>query len=165
MEEWGEAEFGVEDAVAGQLLKDIFNDDAEGVFSLHELEAAWRASEEVGKAGALVGGYEFGVVFGAGDVRGETGDGRVAERTVQVEVEFDFGERGHVENYRVIPRPLIPQKMRNEWGTVFLDYGVSVRASVALDILAVRWILSQLKGLPSMARLMVLKRTMEKTWR
>jgi len=42
---------------------------------------------------------------------------------------------------------------------------VSVRASVALLILAVRSILSQLKGLPSMARLRVLNRTMEKTWR
>ena len=42
---------------------------------------------------------------------------------------------------------------------------VSVSASVALLILAVRSSLSQLKGLPSMARLTVLKRTMEKTWR
>jgi hypothetical protein len=41
----------------------------------------------------------------------------------------------------------------------------SVRASVCLLILAVRAILSQLKGLPSMARLRVLKSTTEKTCR
>ena len=46
-----------------------------------------------------------------------------------------------------------------------LAYGISVMASVALLILAVRLILSQLKGLPSIARLRVLNRTMEKTWR
>ena len=78
MEERSKAEFGVDYFVTLELLEDVFNDDAEGVFSLHELEAAWRVSEEVGKAGALVGGYEFGVVFGAGDVRGELLDGGVA---------------------------------------------------------------------------------------
>jgi len=41
----------------------------------------------------------------------------------------------------------------------------SVRISVFLLILAVRSILSQLKGLPSMARLSVLKRTIENNWR
>jgi hypothetical protein len=40
MEEWGEAELGVEDAIAGQLVEDIFNHQAEGVFCLHELKAA-----------------------------------------------------------------------------------------------------------------------------
>ena len=43
--------------------------------------------------------------------------------------------------------------------------GVSVIASVAFDIFAVRWILSQLNGLPSMARFTVLARTSEKSWR
>jgi hypothetical protein len=46
------------------------------------------------------------------------------------------------------------------------DYwAASTRASVRLLILAVRCSLSQLKGLPSMARLRVLKRTSEKSWR
>ena len=44
-------------------------------------------------------------------------------------------------------------------------YRVSVRASVCLLILAVRSSLSQLKGLPSMARFTVLNRTTEKSWR
>ena len=40
-----------------------------------------------------------------------------------------------------------------------------VICSVALDMVAVRSSLSQAKGLPSMARLTVRKRTTEKTWR
>jgi hypothetical protein len=43
------------------------------------------------------------------------------------------------------------------------SHGVSVSASVRLLILAVRSILSQLNGLPSMARINVLNSTMEKT--
>ncbi len=46
-----------------------------------------------------------------------------------------------------------------------LGYGRSVKASVCLLIFAVRSSLSQLNGLPSMARLTVLKSTMEKSWR
>src|SRR6185437_1787262 len=44
-------------------------------------------------------------------------------------------------------------------------YTTSVIFSVSLDMVAVRSSLSQAKGLPSMARLMVRKRTTEKTWR
>ena len=44
-------------------------------------------------------------------------------------------------------------------------YGVSVSSSVFLLILAVRSSFSQLKGLPLMARIMVLNSTTEKTWR
>ncbi len=44
-------------------------------------------------------------------------------------------------------------------------YVDSVKASVCLLIFAVRSSLSQLKGLPSMARLRVLNSTIEKTWR
>jgi hypothetical protein len=42
---------------------------------------------------------------------------------------------------------------------------ISVIFSVCLDMVAVRSSLSQLNGLPSMARLSVLKRTTENTWR
>jgi hypothetical protein len=48
----------------------------------------------------LVGGYEFRVVFFAGDLRGEGRDGFIAERAVYVEMEFYFGELGHVQDYR-----------------------------------------------------------------
>src|ERR1700679_1282686 len=44
-------------------------------------------------------------------------------------------------------------------------FGPSVRCSVDLDMTAVRSSLSQLKLLPSMARLTVRKRTQEKSWR
>jgi hypothetical protein len=38
---------------------------------------------------------EFSVVLRRGDFRREARDGGVAERAVEVEVEFDFGEIGH----------------------------------------------------------------------
>jgi hypothetical protein len=60
------------------LLEDVFGDDAKCVFSLHELEAAGGAGEEVGEAGALVGGYELCVIFGAGDGWRELRNGGVA---------------------------------------------------------------------------------------
>ncbi len=95
VQERGEAKFGVEDVVGGKLFEDVFGDDAEGVFSLHELKAAWGAGEEVGEARALGRGDEFGVVLRAGDFGREAGDGGVAEGAVEMEVEFDFAEIGH----------------------------------------------------------------------
>jgi hypothetical protein len=95
VKERGEAEFGVEYIVGGELFEDVFGDDAKGVFSLHELESAWGAGEEVGEAGALGRSDEFSVVLRAGDFRGEARDGGVAEGAIEVEVEFDFGEIGH----------------------------------------------------------------------
>ena len=95
VEERRETEFGVDDVVGAELLKDIFSDDAERVFSLHELESAGRAGEEVGEAGALRRSDEFSVVLLAGDVGRETRDSGVAEGAVEVEVEFDFGKQWH----------------------------------------------------------------------
>jgi hypothetical protein len=40
MQQRGEADFGIEDIVAAELLEEVFGDDAECIFSLHELEAA-----------------------------------------------------------------------------------------------------------------------------
>ena len=70
MEERSKAEFGVDYFVTLELLEDVFNDYAEGVWGLHELEAAGGAGQEVGEAGTLGGGYEFGVVFVLGYVGG-----------------------------------------------------------------------------------------------
>jgi hypothetical protein len=95
VQERGEAEFGVDDVVGSELLKDVFGDEAESVFSLHELEAAWGAGKEVGEARALGRGDEFGVVLGTGDFRSEARDGGIAEGAVEMEVKFDFGEIGH----------------------------------------------------------------------
>lgn len=49
VEEWGETDLGVEDAVAGELVEDVFGDEGEGVLGLHEFEAAGGAGEEVGE--------------------------------------------------------------------------------------------------------------------
>ena len=95
MKERGEAEFGVEDVVGGELIEYIFGDDAQCVFSLHELKAAWSAGKKVGEAAALRRCDEFGIVFRAGDFRRESGDGCIAEGAVEVEVEFYFAEIGH----------------------------------------------------------------------
>jgi hypothetical protein len=95
VQQGSEAEFGVEDVVSTELIKKIFNDDAEGVFGLHELESAGSASEEVGEAGALRWRDEFVLVFFASDLGRETGDGGVAEGAVEMEVELDFGEGWH----------------------------------------------------------------------
>ncbi len=95
VKERGEAEFGVEDVVGGELFEYIFGDDAQRIFSLHELEAARGAGEKVGEAGALRRGDEFGVVFRAGDFRREPGDGCIAEGAVEVEVEFYFAQIDH----------------------------------------------------------------------
>jgi hypothetical protein len=95
VKERGEAEFGVNNVVGGELFEYIFGDDAQSVFSLHELEAARGAGKKVGEAGALGRGDEFGVVFRAGDFRRQAGDGCIAEGAVEVEVEFDFAQIGH----------------------------------------------------------------------
>ncbi len=95
MKQRGEAEFGVEDVVGGELFEEVFGYDAQGIFRLHKLKTAWGAGKEVGEAGALRRGDEFGVVLGAGYFRSEAGDGGVAEGAVEVKVEFDFAEAGH----------------------------------------------------------------------
>jgi len=78
MEERGEANLGVDHSVLLELFEEVFGDEMEGVFGLHELEAAGGAGEEVGEAGALLGRDEFVVVFFARDGGVEAGDGLVA---------------------------------------------------------------------------------------
>jgi len=68
MEEWGEAELGVEGAIAGQLVEDIFNHQAEGVFCLHELKAG----------GAGLGSGQLGALLGATNIRCRIRRGRRA---------------------------------------------------------------------------------------
>jgi hypothetical protein len=95
VKKWSEAEFSVDNVVGGELLEDVFGDEAERVFSLHELEAAWGTGEEVSETGALGRSDEFGVVLCAGDFGREARDGGVAEGAVEVEMELDFGDMGH----------------------------------------------------------------------
>ena len=89
MEQRSEADFSVDDMVAGELFEDVFSDDAQRVFCLHQLKAAWGAGEEVGEAGALGWSYEFGVVFSARDGGGEAGDGVVAQGAIEVEMDLN----------------------------------------------------------------------------
>ena len=95
VKERGEAEFSVYHVIGSKLFKDVFGYDAQRVFSLHELEAARSAGEEVGETGALRRSDEFGVVLRAVDFGRETRDGGVAQGAVEMEVEFDFVQEGH----------------------------------------------------------------------
>jgi hypothetical protein len=78
VEERGEADFGVDDVVGGELAEEVFDDEVEVVLGLHEEEASRGAAEELGEVGAAGGGDEVGVVLGAGGCGGEVADDFVA---------------------------------------------------------------------------------------
>ena len=90
VKERGEAEFGVNNVVGGQLFEYIFGDEAQSIFSLHELKAARSAGEKVSEAGALRWSDKLGVVLRASNFGRQAGDSIVAQRAVEVEVEFDL---------------------------------------------------------------------------
>lgn len=98
VEKRGEAQLSVDDAVSRELFENIFGDEAQRFFALHQLEAARGPGEEVSKRGALRRGDEFSVVLLARDGGIELRDGVIAKGAVEVQVEFDFGQ--HPSGYQ-----------------------------------------------------------------
>jgi hypothetical protein len=79
-----------------ELVEDAQGDQAEGLLRLHEGYGFVGAGDVVCEVGADLWRDELLLVGVVGDRGVELVDGCVAEGTIQVEVELDFGEVGDI---------------------------------------------------------------------
>lgn len=90
MQEWSKAKLSVDHAVRGELLDYVLGHEFERLLGLHEQESLGRASQKVGEIRAACGRDVVPLVLRAADVRGQPGDHVKAQRTVDVEMQFDL---------------------------------------------------------------------------
>ena len=96
MQQRREADFGVDHAVGGELLEQILNNQFERRFILHQLEAARRARQKIGKTGAAPRSDEFALVFFERNGVIQLRHRGVAQRAIQMQMQFNLGKFLHI---------------------------------------------------------------------
>ena len=90
MQERGEADFSINHMVSLQLPHQIQCHESKLLLRLHEFKTPDGPQKVISQVGAFWGCYEGGAVFFEAGAGGNLSDDIVAQRAVEVQVEFNF---------------------------------------------------------------------------
>ena len=92
MQQWRKPDLGINHAVFDELPEYIFGNQTQGILGLHELKTLGRAGKEVRQVRAARRRDVIALILLARDGGRQSGNRLVAQRAVQMKMQFNFGK-------------------------------------------------------------------------